>query len=81
MLELVKYIVNRFAEDKGNVSYEVEETEDAITITVLLSDSDMGKVIGKQGKIAKALRTLVRCASAKEGKKYNIEIKEKAKAE
>ena len=81
MLELIKYIVGQFAEDKENVSYEVEETEDAVYVTVLLSDTDMGKVIGKQGKIAKALRTLVRCASAKEGKKYNIEIKEKAKAE
>ena len=76
MLELVKYIVNRFAEDKENVSYEVEETEDVITITVLLSDSDMGKVIGKQGKIAKALRTLVRAATPRDSKKYNVEIKE-----
>ena len=81
MLDLIKYVVEQFAEDKANIRYEVEETEEAITVTVLLSDSDMGKVIGKQGKIAKALRTLVRCASAKEGKKYNIEIKEKAKAE
>jgi len=79
MLDLIKYVVEQFAEDKANIRYEVEETEEAITVTVLLSDSDMGKVIGKQGKIAKALRTLVRCASAKEGKKYNIEIKEKAK--
>ena len=78
MLELVKYIVNRFAEDKENVSYEVEETEDAITITVLLSDSDMGKVIGKQGKIAKALRTLVRAATPRDSKKYNVEIKERS---
>ena len=76
MLELVKYIVNRFAEDKENISYEVEETEEAVTITVLLSDSDMGKVIGKQGKIAKALRTLVRAATPKDSKKYNVEIKE-----
>ena len=78
MLELVKYIVNRFAEDKENVSYEVEETEDAITIIVLLSDSDMGKVIGKQGKIAKALRTLVRAATPRDSKKYNVEIKERS---
>ena len=80
MLDLIKYVVEQFAEDKANIRYEVEETEEAITVTVLLSDSDMGKVIGKQGKIAKALRTIVRCASAKEGKKYNIEIKEKAKS-
>ena len=79
MLDLIKYVVEQFDEDKANIKYEVEETDEAINVTVLLSDSDMGKVIGKQGKIAKALRTLVRCASAKEGKKYNIEIKEKAK--
>ena len=78
MLELIKYIVGQFAEDKENVSYEVEETEDTINVTVLLSDSDMGKVIGKQGKIAKALRTLVRAATPRDSKKYNVEIKERS---
>lgn len=81
MLELVKYIVEQFAEHKDQIEYQVSEEGGSAEITVLLEESDMGKVIGKQGKIAKALRTLVRCASAKEGKKYNIEIKEKAKAE
>ena len=76
MLEVIKYIVGQFAEDRENVSYDVEETEDAINVTVTLSDSDMGKVIGKQGKIAKALRTLVRAATPKDSKKYNVEIKE-----
>ena len=80
MLELIKYIVGQFAEDKENVSYDVEETEDAINVTVTLSDSDMGKVIGKQGKIAKALRTLVRAATPKNAKKYNVEIKEREEA-
>ena len=80
MLELVKYVVEQFAEYKDKVEYRVEEKDGATEITVLLEESDMGKVIGKQGKIAKALRTLVRCASAKEGKKNNIEIKEKEKA-
>lgn len=78
MLELIKYIVGQFAENKENVSYDVEETEDAINVTVTLSDSDMGKVIGKQGKIAKALRTLVRAATPKDSKKYNVEIKERS---
>ena len=81
MLELVKYIVEQFAEHKDQIEYQVSEEGNTAEITVLLEESDMGKVLGKQGKIAKALRTLVRCASAKEGKKYNIEIKEKAKAE
>ena len=60
---LIKYIVEQFAEEKDAISYDVEETEDTITVTVLLAESDMGKVIGKQGKIAKALRTLVRAAT------------------
>ena len=81
MLELVKYIVEQCAEHKDEIEYIVNEEDKAVEICVLLEESDMGKVIGKQGKIAKALRTLVRCASAKEGKKYNIEIKEKGKAE
>ena len=76
MLELIKYIVETFAEEKDKIRYEVEEAEDAINVTVYLADSDMGKVIGKQGKIAKALRTLVRSATPRESKKYNIEIKE-----
>ena len=80
MLELVKYVVEQFAEYKDQIEYRVEEKENATDIIVLLEESDMGKVIGQQGKIAKALRTLVRCASAKEGKRYNIEIKEKDKA-
>lgn len=80
MLELVKYIVSQFAEYKDEIEYLVEDKNGTVEITVLLDESDMGKVIGKQGKIAKALRTIVRCASAKEGKKYNIEIKEKAKS-
>ncbi len=76
MLELIKYIVETFAEEKDKIRYEVEEAEDAINVTVYLADSDMGKVIGKQGKIAKALRTLVRSATPRESKKYNVEIKE-----
>ncbi len=78
MLDLIKYIVEQFAEDKANIRYEVEETDETINVTVLLSDSDMGKVIGKQGKIAKALRTLVRAATPKGSKKYNVEIKERS---
>ncbi len=81
MLDLIKYIVEQFAEDKANIGYETEETDDAINVTVLLPDSDMGKVIGKQGKIAKALRTIVRNATPADSKKYNIEIKEREKAE
>ena len=76
MLDLIKYLVEQFAEDRSNIEYKVEETDDAVNVTVLLSDSDMGKVIGKQGKIAKAMITLVRAATQRDSKKYNVEIKE-----
>ena len=81
MLDLIKYIVNQFAEKPEDVEYLTEEKGDTIEVTVLLDESDMGKVIGKQGKIAKALRTIVKAASAKSGKRYNIEIKGKDEAE
>ena len=77
MLDLIKYVVNTFAEKKDEVEYKVEEKENCIEVTVLLADSDMGKVIGKQGKIAKALRTLVKSATPRESKRYVIEIREK----
>ena len=77
MLELVQYIVNQFAEDKEHIEYAVNEKERVIEIVVTLPSSDMGKVIGKQGKIAKALRTIVRAATPRNSKRYVVEIKEK----
>ncbi len=79
MLDLIKYIVSRFAEKQAD--YIVSEDGDVTTVTVVLDESDMGKVIGRQGKLAKALRTLVRAAAVKENKKYNIEIKERGEIE
>ena len=76
MLELIKYIVNQFADQTDKIEYRVTEDDNFVSVLIVLDESDMGKVIGKQGKIAKALRTLVKAASVKENKKYNIEIKE-----
>ena len=75
MLDLIKYIVNQFAENPNEVKYDVVENGNNVDVTVLLKESDMGKVIGRQGKIAKSLRTIVSAASKKSGKRYNIEIK------
>ena len=77
MLELVKFVVNQFAEYPEKAEYIVEEKDESIELTVVLEDSDMGKVIGRQGKIAKALRTLVKASTKRGEKKYNIEIKSK----
>ena len=81
MLELIKYIVNRFAEKQEEIQYLVNEEDDIVNVTIVLDESDMGKVIGRQGNLAKAIRTIVRSASAKEHKKYNIEIKGKGEIE
>lgn len=75
--QLVKYVVESFAEKKSEIEYKREEKENEIELTVCLAESDMGKVIGKQGKIAKALRTLVKASTPRESKKYVLEIKEK----
>ena len=77
MLNLIKYIVGQFAEDKENVEYVVNEKDRVIEVNVILSPSDMGKVIGKQGKIAKAMRTIVRAATPASSKRYVVEIREK----
>ncbi|MBQ3596914.1 MAG: KH domain-containing protein [Clostridia bacterium] len=77
MVDLIKYVVNSFAEKPELVEFDVVEDGKNVNVTVTLDASDMGKVIGRQGKIAKALRTLVRVGSAKENKKYNVEIRER----
>ena len=55
MIELIKYVVNCFAEKPEEVEYDIVENGSEVSVTVILADSDMGKVIGRQGKIAKAL--------------------------
>ena len=77
MTELIKFVVESFAEHPDKIEYDVSEDDRTVNVTVTLEPSDMGKVIGRQGKIAKALRTLVKAGSLKENKKYNLEIKER----
>ena len=77
MVDLIKYIVNSFADKKEMVEIEETISGKEVTVTVTLDPEDMGKVIGRQGKIAKAIRTLVHAASLKQNKKYNLEIKER----
>lgn len=77
MRELVEYIVSQFlGSDAEFIVEEVKNDETTVNIVVKLRSEDMGKVIGKQGKIAKAIRTIVKAASAKESVKYLVEITE-----
>ena len=77
MLEMIKFIVGSFADKPDLVEYVVEEKEKEVNVTILLEEGDMGKVIGRQGKIAKAMRTLVKAKGMETKTKYNIEIKGK----
>ncbi len=81
MLDLVKFIINEFASKPEDIDYDVTENGNVTTITVTIDSSDMGKVIGRQGKIAKAIRTLIRARAQKENKKYNLEIIERGEKE
>ena len=69
MIELIKYVVSSFAEKTDEIEYDIQDNGREVSVTVTLSPSDMGKVIGRQGRIAKALRALVRAGSQKEHKK------------
>ena len=73
MEELVRYLVTQLVENKDAV--RVTEAEDG-TIAVSVDKADMGKIIGRQGKIAKAIRTIVKAASAGGEKAYSVDILE-----
>ena len=74
MIDLVTYIVSQLVDDKSAISVTSDDGEAVETITVKVAEKDIGKIIGKQGKIAMAIRTLAKAVGAKAGKKYNIEI-------
>jgi predicted RNA-binding protein YlqC (UPF0109 family) len=74
MKELVEFLAKSLVDHPSEVIVTQREDGDAIIFELKVAQDDMGKVIGKQGKIAKAIRTLVRAASAKDGKKVLVEI-------
>ena len=74
MLELVEYLAKSLVDDPDQVCVRQVDQDDSVVIELSVAQGDMGKVIGKQGRIAKAIRTVVKAASAKENKKYTVEI-------
>ena len=69
MKELVEVIAKALVDDPDSVVVTEREDKKATVLEVKVADSDMGKVIGKQGRIAKAIRSVVKAAAAKEDKK------------
>lgn len=76
MQELVEYIVSRLIGDEGTFNVSVSEGEGETVILVSCEKKIVGKIIGKQGRIAKAIRNIVKAAGARDGKKYNVIIEE-----
>ena len=74
MVELVKYIAQALVEKPDAVDVREVENEDSIIIELRVDPDDMGKVIGKQGRIAKAIRTVVKAASVKADQPVFVEI-------
>ena len=74
MKELVEVIAKALADDPDSVAVSERQDGRTTVIEVRVADSDMGKVIGKQGRIAKAIRSVVKAAAAKEDKKVVVDI-------
>ena len=74
MKELVEVIAKALVDNPDEASGTETENEKAIVLELRVAQSDMGKVIGKQGRIAKAIRSVVKAAASKEDKKVIVEI-------
>jgi hypothetical protein len=76
MVELVKYIAQSLVDKPEEVKVSQKENDKSIIIELSVAPDDMGKVIGKQGRIAKAIRSVVKAATSRSKKKYVVEIVE-----
>ena len=74
MKDLLEFIAKSMVSDPDSVSVEEAVQENSIVLTLHVAEGDMGKVIGKQGRIAKAIRTVVKAAASHENKKVTVDI-------
>ena len=74
LAELLEYLARQLVDDPEAVRVETAEEEDAIVLRLQVAEADVGKVIGRQGRIARALRTVVRASAARERRRVLLEI-------
>lgn len=74
MRELVEFLAKSLVDNPDKVQVKEVEGEHSVILELTVAPEDMGKVIGKQGRIAKAIRTVVKAAATREGKKVVVEI-------
>jgi len=72
--ELLEWLAGQLVDDPEAVHVETEEREDAVVFHLRVAPDDVGKVIGRQGRIARALRSVVRAAGARADRRYLLEI-------
>lgn len=74
MEEILKTIISNLVDNKEAVEINKIDGEKSITFEVKVADGDMGKVIGRQGRLAKSIRTVMKSVAAKEHKKVSVEF-------
>lgn len=74
MKELLEYLAKALVDYPEEVQVRMLEAERTVVLELRVSPEDMGKIIGKQGRIAQALRTVIKAAAVKEGKRVVVEI-------
>jgi uncharacterized protein len=72
--ELVEYVAKSLVDEPDAVSVDVQRDGDGTVIELHVAETDMGKVIGRNGSVAKALRTLLKVVSTREGEPISLEI-------
>lgn len=77
MKDLLEYLVKSLVENPEGVIITEEESGEDVEFKISVDKDDMGRIIGKQGKIARAIRVVMRSAATKAGKRVNVEIIEK----
>lgn len=72
--ELLAYLVDNLVVNKEDVVIDVDETDSSINLTLRVNPDDMGRVIGRKGRIANSIRTILKAANFESKKNVNLEI-------
>jgi len=76
--ELLEYLARSLVDNPDGVQVEVEEDDDEVAFLLTVDEADMGRVIGRDGRIANAIRSLLRVMAARDGRHVELEIESNA---
>jgi uncharacterized protein len=76
MAELLAYLARELVDEPDAVRVDTEERDGALVLVLHVAPDDVGKVIGRHGRIVRALRTVVRASAVREGRRVHVEIAE-----